>query len=377
MEEELKRLQQQGIISPVTHSDWATPIVPISKPDRSVRICGDYKVTVNPAAKIDSYPLPKIDDLFTKIAGAKIFPKLDLAHAYQQLELTEDAKRLTTINTHKGLFQYNRLPFGISSAPAIFQRTLENLLADIPNVANYLDDILVAGRSKTEHLETQHTVFNKLREAGLTLKKSKCHFGLKSVSYLGHVIDEYGLHPSTEKVKDILDALTPSNTKELRAFLGLTNYYQKFSPNLSCLLCPLCRLLQEDTPWIWTKIHEVTFKKTKELFHFSNLLVHFDPEKPIIVTADASPYGLGAVLSHRLDDDTEKPIMFTSRTLSPAELKYSQIEKEALAIIFAVKQFHQYIHGQQFEIQSDHKPLKFLFNPLYAVIYIKLLSNQR
>ena len=198
----------------MTHSDWATPIVPISKPDRSVRICGDYKVTVNPAAKIDSYPIPKIDDLFTKIAGAKIFSKLDLAHAYQQLELTEDAKRLTTINTHKGLFQYNRLPFGISSAPAIFQHTLENLLADIPNVAIYLDDILVAGRSKTEHLETQHTVFNKLREAGLTLKKSKCHFGLKSVSYLGHVIDEHGLHPSPEKVKDISDAPTPSNTKE-------------------------------------------------------------------------------------------------------------------------------------------------------------------
>ena len=154
VEKELQRLQNQGIIYPVTFSEWAAPIVSVLKSDGNVRICGDYKITVNPVAKQDAYPLPRVDDLFADLAGRKIFSKLDLAHAYQQIELDEDSKKLTTINTHKGLFRYNRLPFGISSAPSIFQRTLEGLLAGIPRVSIYLDDILVSGISEKDHLAT-------------------------------------------------------------------------------------------------------------------------------------------------------------------------------------------------------------------------------
>lgn len=361
VEKELERLQAQNIISPVTFSNWATPIVPVGKSDGSVRLCGDYKVTVNPVTKLDAYPLPKIDELFTSIAGGKLFSKLDLAHAYQQLELEDDSKSLTTINTHKGLFQYHRLPFGISSAPSIFQRTIETLLAGIPNVAIYLDDILVSGKTETEHLHTLEKVFERLSKAGLTLKLQKCQFGLKTVSYLGHVIDEQGLHPSPEKVEAIRNAPAPTNITELKSFLGLINYYHKFMPNLSGLLSPFYRLLQKNTKWVWATEHETVFTKVKELLESSSLLIHFDPTKELRIAADASPYGVGAVLSHHWNN-SERPIMFASRTLSQAEQKYSQIEKEALAIVFAIKKFHQFIHGRSFLIQSDHKPLQYLFN---------------
>ena len=145
------RLQESGVIKPIQFSDWAAPIVPVVKSDGSIRICGDYKVTVNAVAKLETYPLPKVEDLFAALSGGVLFSKLDLSHAYQQLVLEEDSRKYTTINTTKGLFQYLRLPFGISSAPSIFQRTMETLLRDIPGVVVYIDDILVAGRDTDEH----------------------------------------------------------------------------------------------------------------------------------------------------------------------------------------------------------------------------------
>ena len=141
VEQELDRLHESGVIEPVEYAEWAAPIVPVIKSDGSVRICGDYKVTVNRVAKVDSYPLPRIDDLFASLAGGKLFSKLDLAHAYQQIPLAEESKRFVVINTHKGLYRYNRLPFGISSAPAIFQRMMEGILQGIPHVTVYIDDI--------------------------------------------------------------------------------------------------------------------------------------------------------------------------------------------------------------------------------------------
>uniref|UniRef100_A0A1X7SJ43 Reverse transcriptase domain-containing protein n=1 Tax=Amphimedon queenslandica TaxID=400682 RepID=A0A1X7SJ43_AMPQE len=163
VEQELNRLQQQGIITPVNFSSWAAPKVPVLKPDDSVRICGDY----NAVLQADTYPLPRIEDLFSKLTGGTLFSKLDLAHAYQQIALDEESHKLTTINTHKGLFQYNRLPFGITSAPSIFQRILETLLANIPRVCVYLDDILVSGIDEYDHIQTLSQVLSKLENAGL------------------------------------------------------------------------------------------------------------------------------------------------------------------------------------------------------------------
>ena len=174
IEQELARLQEQGIITPVQFSEWAAPIVPVIKSDGNVRICSDYKVTINQVTKQDVYPLPKVEDLFAALAGGKHFSKIDLTHAYQQVKIDDASKKYTTINTHKGLFQYERLPFGISSAPAIFQRSMENLLQVLPSTCVYQDDILVTGDNEQNHLQNFKNVLDRLQSAWLTLKKSKC-----------------------------------------------------------------------------------------------------------------------------------------------------------------------------------------------------------
>ena len=215
------------------------------KKNGTLRICGDYKVTVNRTLQVDSYPLPRVEELFASLSGGKYFTKLDMSQAYLQVTLEEESKQYVTINTHKGLFQYNRLPFGISSTPAIFQRCMENLLRGCKGVSVYLDDILITGSNASEHLENLDQVLEKLASAGIRLNRAKCAFMLPKVEYLGHIIDEHGLHPTEEKVKAIKEAPTPKNVSELRAFLGIINYYGKFLSNLSAQLSPLHELLQE------------------------------------------------------------------------------------------------------------------------------------
>ena len=361
VEAELVRLESLGIISPVQFSNWAAPIVPVAKKDNTVRLCGDYKITVNQASSVDSYPLPRVEELFARLAGGKQFSRLDLSQAYLQLPLDEKSKEYVTINTHKGLYRYNRLPFGVSSAPGIFQRCMENLLRDIKGVAVYLDDILVTGATTEEHLRNLAAVLARLQAAGLRLNKSKCFFLRDRIVYLGHAIDADGLHPTEDKVKAIKEVPKPRNITELRSFLGIINYYDKFLPDLSGRLQPLYKLLCKKSRWVWGQEQDRAFSKAKEALQQDSLLVHFDPSKPLILACDASPYGVGAVLSHTMGDGTERPIAYASRTLTDAEKRYSQIEKEGLAIVFGVKKFHSYLFGRSFTIESDHQPLSFLF----------------
>lgn len=293
VEAELERLQQAGVIQPVEFSDWAAPIVPVVKEDGGVRICGDYKLTINQASQLNTYPLPRVEDLFTMLAGGKTFTKLDMSHAYQQLLLEEESKQYVTVNTHKGLFKYNRLVFGVASSPAIFQRTMDNLLQNIPYVAVYLDDILVTGRTEEEHLQNLDQVLKRMSDAGLRLKRSKCVFQVPIVTYLGHRILAQGLSPLEEKVRAIKEAPNPKNVAELRSFLGLVNYYGKFLPDLSTVLAPLYQLLHKDSSWKWQQVQEEAFQHVKRLLHSERLLVHFDPNKEVILSGDASPYGVG------------------------------------------------------------------------------------
>ena len=361
VEQELQRLVSQGVIEQVEFSDWAAPIVPIVKPDGSIRICGDYKTTVNRVAKLDPYPIPRIEDLFASLSGGKLFSKLDLAHAYQQIPLDDASKPFVVINTHKGLFQYNRLPFGVASAPAIFQRAMESILQGIEHVTVYIDDILVTGRTEAEHLQHLAEVLSRLEKAGIRLKKDKCAFMLKSVEYLGHIISAEGLHPTTEKIRAITAAPTPQDVTQLKSFLGLINYYSKFLPNLSHVLAPLYKLLQKTQKWTWGPAQATAFQKAKEELTSSRVLVHYNPDLPVVLDCDASPYGIGAVLSHQLEDGQMQPIAFASRSLTRAEKKYSQLDKEGLAIVFGITKFHQYLAGRTFAIYSDHKPLQHIF----------------
>ena len=306
MEEELDRLVAVGILEPIESSDWAAPIVPVIKSDKkSVRICGDFRVTVNPVSRLNHYPIPKIEDLFATLKNGKVFSKINLSQAYQQLPLDDESQKLCVINTHKGLYRYTRLPFGIASAPGIFQNTMEQLLHGIPGVVVYTDDILISSMTEEEHLKSVEEVLKRLQGVNLRAKKPKCTFLVPSVSYLGYKIDGEGLHPLPEKVKAIQEAPTPRNSVELKSYLGLLTYYGKFLPNLSTHLAPLYQLLRRNTKWKWSGAQEKAFQKSKTLLVLSNLLIPFNPDLPLVLACDASQYGLGAVLAHRLPDGHE------------------------------------------------------------------------
>lgn len=355
--EELQRMQREGIIRPVKTSQWAAPVVPVVKQDGRVRLCGDFKITINPATVSENYPIPRIEELFAKLSEGAKFTKLDLKDAYQQVQLDAQSQELVTINTLKGLFQFTRLPFGVVSAPALFQREMDNLLGDLPQVAVYFDDILVTGANDEDHWKNVCQVLGRLQEAGLRLKLAKCEFMKERVEYLGHIITRRGLHPSPKNVEAVLLAPKPQDVKSLQSYLGLINFYRKFIPRLSAVLHPLNRLLVPDVPWTWTSDEEEAFSQSKSLLASADTLAHFDPKKSTVLVTDASPYGLGAVLAQREASGEERPIAFASRSLIPAERNYSQLDKEALAMVFGVTRFKQYLWGRSFEAATDHKPL--------------------
>ena len=224
IEQELDRLENMGVLEKVRFSNWAAPIVPVVKPDGGVRICGDYKVTVNSTLEVDQHPLPNLEELFVALSGGAQFTKLDLSRAYQQILLEENSREFVTINTHKGLYRPTRLPFGVSSASAIFQSEIEQVLQAIPMVVCRVDDILISGKNDQEHISNLNEVLTRLKNAGLRLKLSKCQFMQPSVEYLGYRVDASGLHAIEKKVQAIRDAPAPENQQQLRSFLGMVNY---------------------------------------------------------------------------------------------------------------------------------------------------------
>ncbi|KAM7309829.1 uncharacterized protein ISCGN_006814 [Ixodes scapularis] len=315
IEEELDRLEKEHIITPGMRSQWATPIVPVMKANGQVRICGDYKVTLNPALKPDRYPLPKTEDLFVKIAHGEKFTKLDSKQAYFQIPLAEESRDLTVINLHKGPYQVNRVPFGITPASAIFQRVIEELLGKLPYTGAFEDDIVVTGKNDQHHLRNLDIVLQKLKESGLHLGNEKCCFMQDSIEYLGHVVDKQGIHPNP-KVNAVLQAKTPKDQKELRAFLGLLNYYGKFISNAADILHPLHELLRKDKRCEWSRKCQRAFNEAKKQLTKQSRLVHYDPALPLELHCDASSHGIGAVLQHVLPNKQRRPIAFMSRTLS-------------------------------------------------------------
>ena len=279
----------------------------VPKTDGRVRICGDYKVSVNLVLDVDQYPLPNIEDIFATLSGGVYFSKLDLSNAYQQLELEEDAKDLLTINTHKGLFRIERLNFGVSSAPAIFQSVMDRMLSGVKNVVCYLDDILITTRSVEEHKKVLSEVLQRLERHNIKAKLSKCEFFKSAVNYLGYKIDKEGLHPTEEKVRAIIDAPVPTNVTELRSWLALINYYGRFQRSLASILGPLHELLRKDVTWRWSEACQKAFDACKAQLSSSKILVHYDTAKPLKLDCDASSYGVGAVLSHVMEDGSERP----------------------------------------------------------------------
>ena len=377
MEKELDRLEQEGVIKKVDHSEWAAPIVVVPKGDGQIRICGDYKVTVNGVLDVDQYPLPKPEDLFASLVGGQKFSKLDLSQAYQQMCLEEESQKFVTINTHKGLYRYTRLPFGVASAPALFQKTMDIILQGMKHVMCYIDDILVTGSTEKEHFTQLEEVLKRLQHHGLKVKKDKCALFQDSVQYLGHKIDASGIHTTDSKVEAVKNAPAPKNVQELRSFLGLLHYYGRFIQQLSTLLQPLNELLKSNRRWNWTSECQSAFVKAKERLVSAPVLAHYDPSLPLKLAGDASAYGIGAVISHTYPDGQERPIAFASRTFSAAELSYSQIEKESLSLVYGVKKFHQYLYGRKFVLVTDHKPLVTLLGPTSGIPTLAAARLQR
>ncbi|XP_031427059.2 uncharacterized protein K02A2.6-like [Clupea harengus] len=250
VEAELKRLTELGVISPLGNSEWATPVVPVIKKDGTVRLCGDFKVTLNQALCVDRNPISRIEDIFASLAGGQHFSKLDLSNAYLQMEVEEKCRKLLTISTQKGLFRFNRLPFGVASSPGLFQKAMDQVLLGLPHTHCYLDDIHISGPDEQTPLKELDSVLGRLEEYGLHLKQEKCLFFQESVEYLGHIIA--GLHKSPEKVRAIVEAPAPCDVSQLRSFLGMLNYYGRFIPDLATVLKPLNELLNKGKQWQWT-----------------------------------------------------------------------------------------------------------------------------
>ena len=251
------------------------------------------------------------------------------------------------------------------------------ILHGLSNVICYIDDILVSGEDEGSHFRSLEEVFTRLEEHGIRLKQEKCSFLLPKVEYLGHQISQEGIQPLSNKVAAIADAPIPKDPQQLRSFLGLVNYYGKFIPNLATLLQPLNSLLQADTKWVWSNKCSEAFQEAKKKITSAQVLTHYDPTRPIKLAVDASPYGIGAVISHSTPNGTERPIAFASRTLHKSERNYAQIEKEALAIIYGVRKFHQYLYRRKLTLLTDHQPLTTIFSPKKGIPSLAAARLQR
>lgn len=251
------------------------------------------------------------------------------------------------------------------------------MIQGIPGTVSFLDDITVTGNSKEEHLKSLKEVFTRLENAGLRLNEKKCSFFQDEILYLGFKISKEGLSKTDERIVSILEAPAPINVSEIRAFCGMINNYSKFIKNYATILSPLYNLLKKDVRFDWSMECQTAFDTIKEAITSDVVLVHFDPELPVILTCDASDKGLGAVLAHRFPNRDEKPISLNSRALTKEEKNYSVIQKEALAIVFACKKLYQYLWGRPFILKTDHKPLVAIFGEKTGIPQMAASRMQR
>ncbi|XGW21465.1 hypothetical protein V3C99_004430 [Haemonchus contortus] len=375
LDEEIDRLLAEQVLSPVDYSAWAAPIVVVKKSNGTLRLCADFSTGLNDALMLHQHPLPSPDDVFAKLNGGTAFTQIDFADAYLQIEVEDEAKELLTINTHRGLLRYNRLPFGVKSAPGIFQQIIDSMICGLEGCAAYLDDVIVTGRNIEEHVANLEALFKRISDYGFRVRMDKCNFLMPQLRYLGNIIDSTGRRPDSAKIEVIRKMPHPKNVGQVRSFLGMLSYYGHFISEMRQLRAPLDELLKKNVPFKWSAECQDAFQRAKDVLASDLLLTHYDPTKEIVIAADASEYGLGAVISHRLSDGTEKAIHHASRSLTAAEKIYGRVEKEVLAITFALRKFHRYIYGRHFKLLTDHKPLLAIFGSKKGVPRWALSEN--
>lgn len=367
VDEELERLQMAGIITPLDYCEFAAPIVIVQKANGSLRICADYSSGLNDTLLPHNYPIPTPDTIFSNLANCSLFSQVDLSDAYLQLPVDDESRKMLTINTHRGLFLFNRLCPGVKPAAGIFQQTMDKIFAGMENVMVYFDDILIATADYEKHLSILRELFQRLRKFNIRARWEKCRFFQTRIKFLGIIVDDVGLRPDKEKIEAITSMPPPKNKGELHSFIGAIGFYMKFVESMSALRAPLDRLMKKDAVFEWTRECQEAFEEFRRILQSDLLLIHYDPDLPIVVATDASQYGIGAVAYHTLADGTMKAFYHASRRLTSAERNYAQIEKEALAIIFGVTKFHKYIWGRRFSLLTDHRPLLAIFSPAKGI----------
>ena len=361
IKEEVDTMLKLGVIEPAA-SPYSSPVVLVQKKDGSVRFCIDYR-KLNQGTKFDAEPLPDIEHLFTKLAGKKYFSKIDLTKGYWQIPMKEEDKEKTAFTTPNGQFQWKVMPFGLKNAGAVFSRMMRKLLnpLDQTKVSNFIDDVMVATETWEEHLDILRKVFAQIEKCGLTARPSKCHLGFDTLSFLGHKVSAGQLCPEDDKVAKIQQAERPTNKKQLRSFLGLAGYYRKFVPNFATIALPLTDRTKKGQPdkLIWDEHCETAFSTLKKHLCQKPILCLPDVTKEYTLRTDASDTGLGAILLQDQGDGLQ-PLAYGSKKLKGAELKYSVIEKECMAVVWGVKKFEPYLYGTHFTLETDHQPLQYL-----------------
>lgn len=353
--EKLEALVRHKVIAKVDHpKSFVSNLVVIEKKNGSLRICLDPK-DLNQVLIRDHHLIPTLEDIVSRLSNKKIFSVLDLSDGFYNIKLTESSSDLCTFNSPFGCYKFLRCPFGISVAPEVFQRYSETAFGDIPGVIVYCDDLLICADTEQEHDAILDKVFSRAREHNVRFNKEKFQYKLKQVKYFGHIFSDKGMQIDPDRVTAIINMKSPNNKKELQVFLGMVNYLRKFIPHLADIASPLQLLLKKDVEWIWTEVHENVYANIKRKISKAPVLQNFDDKLPITIQCDSSKDGLGCCLLQQ-----GKPVCFASRSLTPAERNFSQIEKELLSVVWSTHKYHYFIYGRKVTVLNDHKPLESL-----------------
>ena len=317
---------------------------------------------MNQVTRKDAYPLPHVDDTLDTLSGAKWFSTLDMISGYWQVKVAEKDQEKTAFCTPDGLFEFKVMPFGLCNAPATFQRLMDLVLTGLKwsSCLVYLDDVVVVGKTFSEHLNNLASVFKHLRDAGLRLKPKKCAFCLPQVEFLGHIVSAEGVSTDPAKVKKVASWPTPTSRREVQQFLGLANYYRRFVEDFAKIAKPLYRLTEKTVKYEWTSECQAAFNELRQRLVSAPVLTFPDYSKHFVLDTDASYTGIGAVLSQTDDDGLERVIAYASNTLSKAERKYCVTRKELLAVTTFITHFRPYLLGRRFTLRTDHGSLTWL-----------------
>ncbi|XP_065923227.1 uncharacterized protein [Magallana gigas] len=357
--EEVQNMLQLNVIEP-SSSPYSAPVVIARKKDGTNRFCIDYR-RLNCATVFDAEPMPSPESIFSKMTGKKFVSKIDLSKGYWQVPMADESKPLTAFSTPSGLYQFRTMPFGLVNAPATFSRMMRKLLQGMNGVENFIDDVIVFTDTFEEHLHILKTVFERLRDAGLAARPTKCFIGFDKIDCLGHMVGNKCLEPEQDKIDAVRNAPIPQTKKQVRAFLGLAGFYRKFIPNFSAIAIPLSDLTKKGQPnkVIWTESQQRAFDTLKHMLSERPILKLPEFNETFILRTDAADDGIGAVLL-QMEDDEKLPVAYASRKLQPREKAYAVIEKECLAVVWGIQKFHQYLYGREFLLETDHQPLTYL-----------------